>query len=120
MAMQQVMVAILQARDQLAEPALVSTPQATVVYPWGWNRLCPRTTYGSFLASIQPPAQWRYEKLLLTHYLGRLEWSFGVLSSRITFIEMDVDFEVLSGVDLPAAPRSGQGSNVIAVDKVAT
>ena len=109
---QRLMAEILLKHDSVARLATPDVQhgdsvQPPVDFPWGWD---PPDALA--LLGMSPPLRWRYGRALFfafVDYLGRLQWPQGQPSHGITFVELAVDFEVVTGMNLPAAPRRGGG-----------
>jgi len=86
---------------------LTSTP-ALSAYLWAWDPPGPRLHYRDVLQGVTPPRLWSHGLILFSsfvHYLSSIAWPQGVPNPGITFIELAIDFELATGVDLPCAPR---------------
>ena len=115
MSVQWFMAQILQTRYRPSDlgPSLPRHPSHPEDFPWGWNPPGCRISYAAAFKGLAPPKRWRYGKMLFTalnDYLSRLEWPLWMPTRGITFVELAMDFEVATGVSLPAAPRRDAGA----------
>ena len=88
-------------------------------YPWGWAPDGPTEHFGQRLVGSGTPHSWRYTRPLLRamwSYLSTLEWPVGQ-PLTVTYLELAMDFEVATGMDLPAAKRHREGSLTSAADR---
>ena len=111
-AVQRMMAAILLARESRVtgdQPIA----RLTAGYPWGWAPDGPFEQFGQRLAGAGTPRDWRYSRSFLRavcSYLEKLKWPMGPPWRTVTYVELALDFEVATGMDLPASKRHRDGT----------
>ena len=97
-------------------------------YPWGWSPPGPHDRFAVDLPALPVPRQMygvckSLHYVALCAYLPALEWPRMSLTAEsraafnVTFAELAIDFELFSGLDLPAARRRAPGTAAPLVDR---
>ena len=139
-AVQLLMASIKQARSDREPPASSRATRATTTtsstsfggrppgYPWGWNPPGPHDRFAVDLLDLPLPyrisgVRKPLHYVALCAYLHALEWPKLTLTEEsramynITFAELAIDFELFSGLDLPAAKRRAPGTVAPLMDR---
>ena len=114
---QRLMAEILLLHDSVARLAIPDITSGDSLQPpvdflCRWDPPGARTCYAPALLGLVPPPRWRHGRAMFfafTDYLRQLQWPQGQPTHGVTFVELAIDFEIVAGMNLPAAPRRGGG-----------
>ena len=118
--LQQMMAAILMAREHTAAVAAAAAERPAQGFRWGWDPPGPRRTYNLDCLPATEFTGWKFGALhyhACVAYLSQLSWPAAELAPEgVTLIELVFDYEVTTGLDLiPASARQrGAGAPLLA------